>query len=44
MSWKANLEVIQNALPHLSTFPDMGGASYEGPTLFLGGENSDVIG
>jgi esterase len=30
--------------PHLSTFPDVGGATYTGPTLFLGGGNSDVIG
>jgi abhydrolase domain-containing protein 11 len=42
--WKANLETLQKSLSHLTNFPDMGGATYPGPTLFLGGGNSDVIG
>ena len=44
LRWKANLEVLQRMFPHLSSFPDMGGAFYDGPTLFLGGGNSDIIG
>jgi pimeloyl-ACP methyl ester carboxylesterase len=44
LKWKANLDILHKALPHLTAFPDVGGASYNGPTLFLGGGNSDIIG
>lgn len=44
MKWRANLNVLKKALSHLSTFQDVVGASYTGPTLFLGGGDSDVIG
>ena len=31
------------ALNEVTTFPDVGGAIYAGPTFFIGGGNSDVV-
>ncbi len=41
--WRINLPVIAAALPALAAFPDPGAATYEGPTLFIAGEESDYV-
>ncbi|TSL04267.1 Protein ABHD11 [Bagarius yarrelli] len=41
-SWRINLEAILNHLPDLMGFPQFD-TPYEGPTLFLGGSNSEYI-
>lgn len=41
--WRINLPVIAKALPALAAFPDLGRARYDGPTLFIAGENSDYV-
>ena len=42
--WKINLPVIKAALPDISAFPTFTlNSLYAGPTLFLGGDQSDYI-
>ncbi|KAF0286716.1 Protein ABHD11 [Amphibalanus amphitrite] len=41
--WRVNLPVLQRALPTLAAFSVPPGATYPGPTLFVGGENSAYI-
>ena len=41
--WRVNLPVLQRALPTLASFSAPAGASYPGPTLFIGGQNSAYI-
>jgi esterase len=42
-TWRFNLPVLQNALPSLSGFPDMGRSVYPGDVLFIHGEHSDYV-
>ena len=44
LKWRVNLQALYEATPYLAQFPDVGGAVYSGPTLFLGGEQSSMIG
>ncbi|KAI5622405.1 protein ABHD11, partial [Silurus asotus] len=41
-SWRINLEAISNHLTDLMSFPKFN-TTYEGPTLFLGGSNSEYL-
>ncbi|XP_037075207.1 protein ABHD11-like isoform X2 [Pollicipes pollicipes] len=41
--WRVNLPVLQRSLPRLAAFPRPPTATYEGPTLFVGGQNSNYI-
>jgi len=41
--WGINLDGIHNFFKESIAFPDMSGTSWEGPTLFLGGGQSDYI-
>ncbi len=42
--WRLNLPVIKSSIEHITGFPDISAdACFNGPTLFLGGENSDCI-
>jgi len=44
IGWRINLDAIHRAfLETISVFPDSQGAVYEGPTLFIGGADSDYI-
>lgn len=41
-SWRLNLDVLEQQMPHVLGFPDVEGR-YAGPTLFLAGANSDYL-
>ncbi|XP_060814118.1 protein ABHD11 isoform X1 [Bombus pascuorum] len=42
--WRLNLPVLeQNFASQIAVFPDVGSKVYDGPTLFIGGSNSDYI-
>lgn len=41
-AWRVNLEAISAHLDHIMSFPNFN-ATYEGPTLFLGGASSHYI-
>lgn len=42
--WRLNLPVLeQNFASQIAVFPDVGPKVYNGPTLFIGGSNSDYI-
>nr|XP_050847965.1 protein ABHD11 isoform X3 [Vespula vulgaris] len=42
--WRVNLPVLeQNFSTEIAIFPNVGGKVYTGPTLFIGGSNSDYI-
>lgn len=42
--WRVNLPVLETIFrAKIATFPDVNGKVYPGPTLFLGGGNSDYI-
>lgn len=40
--WKLNLDVLEDQMPEILSFPDITGR-YDGPTLFLSGGNSDYV-
>ncbi|MBO9474325.1 alpha/beta fold hydrolase [Shimia sp. R10_1] len=40
--WRLNLDVLDREMPKILKFPEVSG-SYEGPTLFLSGANSDYV-
>ena len=40
--WKLNLDTLANEMPEILGFPDISG-SFEKPTLFLAGANSDYV-
>lgn len=42
--WRINLDGLHDGADVIHGFPDMGGARYEGRTLFVAGETSDFIG
>ena len=42
-AWRLNLPAIADALPALAGWPDMTGAAYPGPTLFVAGARSDYV-
>jgi pimeloyl-ACP methyl ester carboxylesterase len=41
--WRANLAVLGAAMDDLLGFPDLDGAVYDGPALFLAGAQSDYV-
>lgn len=42
--WRVNLPVLEQAFStQIAVFPDVGSKVYNGPTLFIGGANSDYI-
>lgn len=41
-AWRINLEAISNHLVDLMGFPEFN-TTYDGPTLFLGGSNSEYL-
>ena len=41
--WKFNVDAIADNLDKLVAFPDIG-KTFEGETIFIGGENSNHIG
>ena len=41
--WRLNLDVLDDQMDQIMTFPETGGASFSGPTLFLTGANSDYV-
>ena len=43
-AWRINLDGLHDGADVIHGFPDMGGARYEGRTLFVAGETSDFIG
>eukprot|EP00026_Physarum_polycephalum_P013473 Phypoly_transcript_13877.p1 GENE.Phypoly_transcript_13877~~Phypoly_transcript_13877.p1 ORF type:complete len:266 (+),score=37.31 Phypoly_transcript_13877:223-1020(+) len=42
LQWKCNLPVLHNSMQKLMDFPNLG-TTYKGPTLFIGGSNSNYI-
>jgi pimeloyl-ACP methyl ester carboxylesterase len=42
-TWRANLDVLSEAMPSLMSFPLSDHDSYRGPTLFIAGANSHYI-
>lgn len=40
--WKLNLDVLADQMPHILSFPDID-ATFDGPTLFLSGAESDYV-
>lgn len=43
LRWRLNLDVLDRAMDDLVDFPDFGGATYGGPTLFVGGAKATYI-
>mgnify|MGYP000944376169 CR=1 FL=1 len=43
-SWRINLEAIAAHMDELTGFPDTEGFIYDGPALFIGGDQSDYVG
>lgn len=42
--WRVNLPVLEQAFStQIAVFPNVGAKIYDGPTLFIGGTNSDYI-
>lgn len=42
--WRVNLPVLEQAFStQIAVFPNIGSKIYDGPTLFIGGANSDYI-
>lgn len=41
--WCCNLDLLRHSSQALSGFPDMAGASWDGPALWIAGENSDYV-
>lgn len=41
--WRINLDGVGGAMKQLIGFPDLEGARYGGPTLFIGGTRSDYV-
>lgn len=41
--WRLNLDVLDDQMENIMTFPETGRASFAGPTLFLTGANSDYV-
>ena len=42
-SWRLNLDVLQAEMEKIIGFPDLGGQSFTGPTLFLSGAESNYV-
>lgn len=43
IGWICNHEILIKHFKYISSFPPMKGKTYEGPTLFIGGQLSDYI-
>ncbi|XP_053617731.1 uncharacterized protein LOC128679475 [Plodia interpunctella] len=44
IGWNCNLDVLKQHFENIATFPsEMAGKSFDGPTLFVGGEESNYI-
>ncbi|CAH0595412.1 unnamed protein product [Chrysodeixis includens] len=41
--WRCNVDALINNFDEVASFPDLSGKTYEGPTLFVGGQESDHI-
>ena len=44
LSWRLNVAAMVAAMEILGDWPDMQGRTYQGPTLFVTGQNSDYVG
>lgn len=42
-SWRCNLDLLRRSSAVLSGFPDMAGASWDGPVLWIAGQDSDYV-
>jgi pimeloyl-ACP methyl ester carboxylesterase len=42
-AWQPNLDMLYRALPQIGGFPDLGGAQYDGPVLWVAGGDSDYV-
>lgn len=42
-SWQANLDLLYRELDNVMDFPDMGDAQFQGPVLWLRGDQSDYV-
>lgn len=43
LTWRLNVAAMDRAMAVLAGFPDMGGRTYEGPALFVSGQDSDYV-
>ncbi|MDQ2623547.1 MAG: alpha/beta hydrolase, partial [Actinomycetota bacterium] len=41
--WRANLDLLRSMLDVITGFPEIEGASFDGPVLWVGGERSNYI-
>lgn len=41
--WKYNIDALIKYFHEIASFPDLSGKTYEGPTLFVGGQESDYL-
>lgn len=41
--WQANLDLLRRSLPTIGGFPDLGGATFDHPVLWVAGEHSTYI-
>lgn len=41
--WQANLDLLRRSLPVIGGFPDVDGATFDGPVLWVAGDRSDYI-
>src|SRR5690606_23856041 len=42
-TWRANLALLRASLPTIAGFPEVAGASFEGPVLWVAGARSDYV-
>jgi pimeloyl-ACP methyl ester carboxylesterase len=42
-AWQPNLDLLHASLPQIGDFPDLGEATFDGPTLWVGGSESAYI-
>ena len=42
-AWQPNLDLLHASLPQIGDFPDLGDATFDGPTLWVGGSESPYI-
>lgn len=43
IGWMCNVDALKSHFDSIATFPNMSGAKYEGPVLFIGGDQSNYI-
>lgn len=43
IGWMCNVDALKSDFENIAKFPNMSGAKYEGPVLFIGGDQSNYI-